>query len=151
MCKKNNYRGYRWWICSSKKSILYGFLLLLKMRDNVWVWAENSQRSCTKEGLSLCSLESCQELAGHQARIVYMKWRIPNVQQSVRNSTALSKVSHADRTGTPEDTQLDWDRPIYNPLCHCTLVHFHSMMHGTHIWYRSISFPSCDLCLWTWL
>lgn len=42
---------------------------------------------------------------------MYIKERIPNVQQSVSNSRTLSKVSHADRTGTPEDTQLDWDRP----------------------------------------
>lgn len=37
--------------------------------------------------------------------------RIPNVQQSVRNSSTLSKVSLTDRTGPQEDTQLDWDRP----------------------------------------
>lgn len=57
-----------------------------------------------------------QELAGHEAGTMYIKWRIPHVQQSARNSGALSKVSHADRTGTPEDTQLDWDRPVESYL-----------------------------------
>lgn len=62
-------------------------------------------------------VECKEELAGHGGRCVYIyiniyiKNRVPNVQQSVSDSRALSKVSRSDRTGTPEDTQLDWDGP----------------------------------------
>lgn len=62
-------------------------------------------------------VECKEELAGHGGRCVYIyiniyiKKRVPNVQQSVSDSRALSKVSRSDRTGTPEDTQLDWDGP----------------------------------------
>lgn len=92
-------------------------------------------------------VECKEELAGHGGRCVYIYINIYIKKESPMCSRVWAIAERSPRCPaqtelghqrTPSWTGTGLQRPIYNPLLHCTLVHFHWMMHGTHIWYTSI-------------
>lgn len=55
------------------------------------------------------------------------------------------KVSHTDRSGTPEDTQLDWDRPTGSYLYAAASLHIGAQHTDTHLCPSIFARPFIDV------